>query len=688
MKIHMRMYIYNFLANRHSGIRSRYHRVHDHGGVLRKLMSYVYLLCMNFGYYFLFCRFLSHPQAVAVYEEKRLPLEPESSVCNREKISVEYFVDRLSKYDIISFDIFDTLIFRPFSEPGDLFYFLGERLGRMDIRRIRMEQEALARKDCRMECGHCEVTLSRIWQRMERETGISADSGMQLEMQLETDFCYANPFMLQVFEAVRKKGKKIIAVSDMYLSGDFLNALLEKNGYNGIEKLYVSCEYKCSKAEGTLFELVKGDCPESMAVVHVGDNEHSDKKMAEKYGFHSLFYPNVNRMALSLRPYDMSPVIGGAYRGIVNNHLYQGNMSYSREYEYGYVYGGLFVLGYCRFIHEYCLSHQIDRILFLSRDGDILKQVYDQLYPEEETLYVYWSRAAAVKLMAEFDRYDYFRRYLYHKVNQGISVGEILKTMDLETVLCPPLQLSDELTDRNAEILKEFLLKHFDAVCAAYREQHLAAKAYFESKLAGAASAAAIDIGWAGSGALSLSCLAEQVWRIPCTITGVVAGTNTVHSGEPDASEIFLQKGKLVSYLFSQAHNRDVMKKHDPNKDYNVYWELLVSSPSKQFLGFQCGAGSHGKSCHMEKGTGIYLEDGREVMLRFGREDVNQEGIREIQQGILDFVFDYREHFEMVPYMLRISGRDACAPMLAAAGQKERYLRAMAERFSLEKGIS
>ncbi len=683
----MRMHIYNFLVNRHSGIRSRYHRVHDNGGGLRKLISYVYLLCMNFGYYFLFCRFLSQPQAVEVYEEKRLSLEPESAVCDREKLNVEYFVDRLSKYDLISFDIFDTLIFRPFSEPADLFFFLGGQLERPDIRRIRMEQESLARRDALAQCGHCEVTLSHIWKRMERETGIPADSGMELEMALEMDFCYANPFMLQVFEALRRMGKKMIVVSDMYLPRDFLEALLEKNGYGGIEKLYVSCEYGKSKADGALFELIKGEYP-GTTVIHVGDNEHSDKKMAKKNGFESLFYPNVNRMAVLLRPYDMSPVIGGAYRGIVNNHLYQGNMSYSREYEYGFVYGGLFVLGYCQFIHEYCVNEKIDRLLFLSRDGDILKQVYDQLYPEDETSYVYWSRAAAVKLMAEFDRYDYFRRYLYHKVNQGVTVGEALRSMELETVVRPAFSLSDELTDRNVGMLKELLLEHFDTICAVYREQRRAAKAYFERELAGAARAAAVDIGWAGSGALSLSYLVEQVWRMPCKVTGVVAGTNTVHSGEPDASEFFLQRGKLVSFLFSQAHNRDVMKKHDPNKDYNVYWELLLSSASRQFLGFQCGAGSHGKSCHLEKGTGIYLEDGREAMLRFGREDANQEGIREIQKGILDFVFDYREHFETVPYMLRISGRDACAPMLAAAGQKERYLRAMAERFTLEKGIS
>ena len=55
--------------------------------------------------------------------------------------------------------------------------------------------------------------------------------------------------------------------------------------------------------------------------------------------------------------------------------------------------------------------------------------------------------------------------------------------------------------------------------------------------------------------------------------------------------------------------------------------------------------------------------------------------------SILDFVSDYTWHFEKEPSLLRISGRDACAPMLAAASRNEKYLKAIAARFALEKGI-
>lgn len=688
----MRMKIYNFLVNRHSGIRSRYHRFHDNGGLFRRGFSYVYLLCLNFCYYILFFHFLDQPEQVAVYEEKNLPVnQPESERGGNYPSEYSDYIENLSNYDVVSFDIFDTLIFRPFSEPTDVFFFLAKELGILDFKRIRTEQEYLARTDCYKEKGHYEVTLTDIWKRIERETGVPAEKGMRLEQELEEHFCYANPFMQQVFHALQKKGKKIIVVSDMYLSGEFLLRLLEKNGYTGISKLYVSCEYGMSKGNGKLYELVKREWPDEKSFIHVGDNEKSDVGMAKKCGFASAYYANVNKMSLSFRPYDMSPVIGGAYRGIVNNHLYCGLQTYSLEYEYGFIYGGLFVLGYCFFIHEYCRKNGIDKLLFLSRDGDILKQVYDRLYPETNTSYVYWSRTAAIKLMAPYDRYDYFRRFLYHKVNHNIPIKKILQSMELELLgekldgyqdmdtagnrTDLVLHLNDVLTDRNVDALKRFLQLHFDEIIAVYRNQDAAAKEYYAKELADANLAAAVDIGWAGSGAMSLSYLVERVWKLPCEIRGIIAGTNTVHNVEPDASEIFLQSEKLTAYLFSQTHNRDIMKKHDLNKDYNVYWELLLSSPTRQFTGF--GYETEGQ------------DNGRQVIkLNFGKEDINQEGIREIQKGILDFAEIYYSHFKEYPYMLQISGRDAYAPMLLAAGHKEKYLKEIEKRFHLEIGVN
>ena len=111
-----------------------------------------------------------------------------------------------------------------------------------------------------------------------------------------------------------------------------------------------------------------------------------------------------------------------------------------------------------------------------------------------------------------------------------------------------------------------------------------------------------------------------------------------------------------------------MLKKHDLNRDYNVYWELLLSSPTQQFLGYA-------------------VDQTGEIIPRFGKKDANQEGVREVQHGILDFVKTYQEHFGDCPEMHLISGRDAYAPMLVAASHNERYLKAINQRFHLDISV-
>lgn len=712
----MKIKLYNILVNRQSGIRERYHRMHDGTTGIRRLASWLYLLWLNLCYYIFGCRFPGRTDRTIIYEEKRIPfINSESEeACKRFRSSIlksqgistrsnaaysdsilQLYINYLLEYDVISFDLFDTLIFRPFSAPTDLFFLLGEKLDFQDFKRIRIETETKARQEKYLQTGSFEVTLSDIWRLMERETGLNAKTGEDLECAMEKELCYANPFMQKVFEELCKSGKIIYVSTDMYLPQDCIRKILERNGYDGIAQLYVSSEYGNSKYGGGLYNEILKDAEEKLgreaSVIHVGDNPYSDVKMAKKHGISALHYPNADSAASVFRAQDMSPVIGGAYRGIVNHLLYSGFCSRSMEYEYGFIYGGLFAVGYCVFIHNYIKQNNVDRILFLSRDGDILKQVYDFLYPCADTQYVYWSRAAALKLTADENRYDFFRRFLHHKVNKGKSISDILKEMELGQLIeklsgnnadeneKPELQpskkgyynilkiIEDELTDENVELVKEFLLDNWVDILSIYGSQSEAAGRYYAKMLEGCRRTAAVDIGWAGSGAMALRTLIKK-WRIPCELIGILAGTNGANNPEPEMAEAQLQSGKLISYMFSQSINRDMFKKHDPAVGDNVYWELLLSSPTRQFIGFYPS------------------ESG--IALRFGAMPVNIEGCMEIQRGIMDFAREYKKHFGNYSYMFRISGRDACAPMLAAYSHNRKYLKAVAARFNMDIEVS
>ena len=63
------------------------------------------------------------------------------------RITPDELVKLLSEYDVVSFDIFDTLILRPLAKPTDLFYILEKRLNIKCFHDLRIEAEVQARKE-------------------------------------------------------------------------------------------------------------------------------------------------------------------------------------------------------------------------------------------------------------------------------------------------------------------------------------------------------------------------------------------------------------------------------------------------------------------------------------------------------------------------------------------------------------
>ena len=656
----MKAWIYHLLVNRVPGIRDRY--LHQRQNTTARWKVLFYLLWLNVQYYLLFRRSLGRPERFPFYEEKRLYSGgSESSLSERE--SPEAFAAKLMSFDVISMDVFDTLLFRPFSEPADLFYLVGMELCYPDFRQIRIDAEEQARKNKQRETGTREVTFQEIWEEIERETGIPKERGMQVESSWELRCCFANPYMLRVVKALQAQGKAIVATSDMYLPSGFIQELLHQCGYGTLSNVFVSCEFGASKSDGHLYEKIRKRFGEAKSYVHVGDNRHSDLQEAQRHRMEAILYPNVHQQGNRFRPEDMSSITGSIYRGIVNAQMHNGLSSYSQEYEYGFIYGGLFVAGYCQFIHDYVKAHDIEKILFLSRDGSVLMQAYRRVYPDETetTQYVYWSRLAATKLTAGYYKEAYFRRFLFHKTDQTYTVRQILESMELGHLLEPlchtvEIEPDVELTYKNVGRIKKYLIDIWEQVLDAYQEQVDAGKAYYSQVLQGCRSAAAVDIGWAGSGAISLDAAVNRLWGLRCDITGILAGTNSCYSPEPDTGEAFLFQGKLVSYLYSQSENRDLWKFHDPAQNHNLYWELLLGAPEGSLKGFYWDRNGH---CEC----------------RFKESRADAARIREIHRGILDFVQQFLEVERRLGCSIPIHGRDAYAPMLSVCSRKNKAFR-------------
>lgn len=215
--------------------------------------------------------------------------------------------DKNIKY--VSFDIFDTLIKRPFYEPKDLFILLNKYfreytngVSGMDFSKIRVYCENLAREQ--IESEECQdVTLDEIYKTIEKQYGIEKDVIEKLknkEIEYEIRFCDRRNTGYELYLLALAMGKKVIFTSDMYLSKEVIQKILEKNGYIDNEKLYLSSEIKLSKGRGDLFKYVLNNLqinPEEM--IHIGDNYWSDVTKPKELGINAMHLPKAIDVAFN-----------------------------------------------------------------------------------------------------------------------------------------------------------------------------------------------------------------------------------------------------------------------------------------------------------------------------------------------------------------------------------------------------
>ncbi len=256
------------------------------------------------------------------------------------RIPAEEFVKKLSSFDVISFDIFDTLLLRPLRSPADLFTIIGKRLKIDNFKEFRTAAEAEARIESLKKNKHSEINIYDIYKKLAQKIDIDIDNCVQEELLAERQFCFSNPYMKKVFDRLKEMGKTIIITSDMYIPNVEMKKLLECCDYTGYHKLYVSCDLGINKSQGGLYSFIKKEHADAR-IIHVGDNYSSDINSASKAKIASVYYKNCHEIGNPYRKEDIIEPIGSLYSGIVNTHLHSGEKTYSEDYEYGFIYLGL-----------------------------------------------------------------------------------------------------------------------------------------------------------------------------------------------------------------------------------------------------------------------------------------------------------------------------------------------------------
>lgn len=450
------------------------------------------------------------------------------------------------KIKCVSFDIFDTLITRPFYEPLDMFRIMDKdyrELTHNDVginfSKIRVISENICRENKRKTDPECqEVTLDEIYDTIHTQYEISKDVLEKLkkkECEYEIRFCKRRDTIHELYELALDMDKKVIFTSDMYLPEYVIVKILKENGYTEYTKLYLSSTVKKIKWTGDLYRHVFKDMGlEPGEMIHMGDNFESDYKRAKELGMNSIHIPktidvmtktnytnNLAQPLIKSLPFWRDNAESIRFMGIrcmmavVANKLFDNPFKTfdhrtdfnSDPYLIGYYALGMYVYGVTKWILDET-NDRYDKVSFMARDGylilesyKIMKELYSNPAVEE---YLYVSRKALIPVMI-VDKLDFYKlseiiEIQTHSPKNVIKYVKNILDIDEEKLekLCKEQNISYTKKFQNNEEFNRYIKILVDNFYdeARHKEKREKLKEYF-NKIMGD-KPATFDVGYSG----------------------------------------------------------------------------------------------------------------------------------------------------------------------------------------------
>lgn len=538
---------------------------------------------------------------------------------------------------IVSFDIFDTLLVRPWFAPDNLFDFMelivAQRFGIREFARLRQEAEHLARLRSRnSDVGIADIyaEFAALIQDPEQAPMVRA-----LEEHAEWATLAPNAEVCEAARALAAKGKRLVAVSDMYLEEDFLRRLLNKSDLDIFAAIYVSNSVGKRKDDGTMWrELPRWQDTEAGQWVHVGDNEHSDVQRPLIEGFavpvHVMKAADQFRLFNEtatewIRPRHWQEGLllgllanriflkGRAYSPIVLDNATR-NITITSLRDFGYLVIGPALTAFMAWLLAEARRERISMLLYVSREGHLLKRAHDLISESYDTSNAIGLPAASYFLSSRTTACfaalnDTESVELFLKARFKGSFADLLRLrIGIEDLAPFVSRLGEESLFRAGELpidrprYRDLLGKCMDLLAdRAATERELYRR--YASSLIGEHRAALVDIGYSAT-----------IQRALATFLDGIAGG--FYFVTLDQAHRAGTSGQFVKGCFGEKLNPFTTEL--PMFKYSLLLEAAMTAPHGQFRGFDAD------------GNPRYKEHGR------GQKHFAQ--IDEIHQGALDFL--------------------------------------------------
>lgn len=323
---------------------------------------------------------------------------------------------QIDSHDVISFDLFDTLIMRRVFSPRDIFDLVeGVLIHKYSSNLNFKVQRIKAEQFCFNEVGeYFNIDDVYNWLK-EREniTSALADEMMRIELSLERKNCIPRSSIVTAMRYANRTGKYVCITTDTYLREEHVLSLIKLNKIPAYNEIHVSCEKRKSKADGSMWQYFK-EIYGVKKILHIGDNPVADIENALKAGIDAFEVKNamdlIGVSSANLRKYtdhfENRLMLGHMSAYMLNDpfifHQTKGLLKVNTMYDVGYLSFGPMVLNFLLWLIRTSKEHRISKLLFFSRDGYLLERLYQKIVAKfgidapKSTYFLTSRRAASV----------------------------------------------------------------------------------------------------------------------------------------------------------------------------------------------------------------------------------------------------------------------------------------------------
>lgn len=351
----------------------------------------------------------------------------------------------IDSHEVISFDIFDTLITRKILRPYNIFDIVERELKEnngIDIPfkefRIQIEEK--------LKHIVFSPSFEQIYSELAIVLNLTEDIKniiMGKEFEIEMRFLTPRKKMVDFFYYAIKHNKIVYLTSDMYLRKQYIEKLLKKAGIVGYIDIIISNENKKTKENGDLFCYLKEKVNQK-SILHVGDNYHADFVNAQKFGLSAYHIMSSYDLLLNSSMADLlthvssvqdSIILGVFIAKALNDPFVlnktKGFLPIKSPEEIGYYcYAPLTMVFMLWFLKEINKSKNAV-VLFAARDGYLPEKLYKFMIEKmnlnelNESEYFLISRRAVT--VATIENKEDIERIINHTA-MNCKIGDVLRT--------------------------------------------------------------------------------------------------------------------------------------------------------------------------------------------------------------------------------------------------------------------